>query len=171
MPSEPRPLTEPVLCCGAPAAAGLDRLLGRFGLAWGAVEPGHPIPGSYWGDSEAGLIAACVYARPDTPVHSVLHEACHYVCMDARRRGALDTNAGGDYAEENGVCYLQILLADELPGIGCGRMMADMDAWGYTFRLGSARAWFEQDAEDARQWLRGHGLIDENDRPTWRLRA
>jgi hypothetical protein len=24
-----------------------------------------------------------------------------------------------------------------------------LDAWGYTFRLGSARAWFERDAEDA----------------------
>ena len=24
-----------------------------------------------------------------------------------------------------------------------------MDAWGYTFRLGSARAWFENDADDA----------------------
>ena len=31
--------------------------------------------------------------------------------------------------------------------------MADMDAWGYTFRLGSAHAWFEHDAEDAREFL------------------
>ena len=67
--------------------------------------------------------------------------------MDAGRRRGLDTDAGGDYDEENAVCYLQILLADELPGFGRARMMADMDAWGYSFRLGSAQAWFERDAE------------------------
>lgn len=39
------------------------------------------------------------------------------------------------------------------------------DGWGYHYRLGSARAWFEQDAEDARAWLRRHGLIDAEDRP------
>ena len=33
----------------------------------------------------------------------------------------LDTDAGGDYDEENGVCYLQILLADEIPGFGRAR--------------------------------------------------
>jgi len=36
--------------------------------------------------------------------------------------------------------------------------MSDMDAWGYTFRLGSALAWFEHDADDARAWLRARGL-------------
>jgi hypothetical protein len=100
----------------------------------------------------------------------VLHEACHYVCMAPGRRAALDTDAGGDYAEENGVCYLQVLLADELPEVGRARMFADMDAWGYSFRLGSARAWFEADAEDAREWLRRHHIIDAADRPTWSLR-
>jgi hypothetical protein len=49
-------------------------------------------------------------------------------------------------------------------------MFADMDAWGYSFRLGSARAWFERDAEDARDWLIARGLIDSNDAPTWRCR-
>jgi hypothetical protein len=38
-------------------------------------------------------------------------------------------------------------------------LLADMDAWGYTFRLGSARRWFEQDAEDARQFLAQRGLL------------
>jgi hypothetical protein len=36
--------------------------------------------------------------------------------------------------------------------------MQDMDAWGYSFRLGSTAAWFEADAEDARDWLRERGL-------------
>jgi hypothetical protein len=51
------------------------------------------------------------------------------------------------------------------------RMMQDMDAWGYSFRLGSTRAWYEQDADDARDWLILHQLIDPTGRPTWQLRA
>jgi hypothetical protein len=91
--------------------------------------------------------------------------------MAPQRRAALDTDAGGDYDEENAVCYLQVLLSDELPGFGRDRMFADMDAWGYSFRLGSARAWFENDAEDARAWLHAQRLVDSRDRPAWRLRA
>jgi len=129
------------------------------------------LPGSYWGDSEAGLRANVLYVRADTPLHSLLHELSHYVCMSPARRASLDRDAGGDDAEECAVCYLQILLADELPVLGRERMFADMDAWGYTFRLGSSRAWFEQDAADARDWLRENGLIDDRLRPTFRLKA
>ncbi len=145
-------------------------LLDRLGLALCLVADEAAIPGSWWGEREAGLRGTGLHARRDTPLHSVLHEACHFVCMTAARRAALDTDAGGDYDEENGVCYLQVLLADELPGFGRARMFADMDAWGYSFRLGSARAWFETDADDARAWLLGHGLVDESGRPSWRLR-
>lgn len=137
----------------------LQRLLSRHGLSIRMVRPGEEIPGSFWGDEEAGLIGGDVVVRPDTPLHSLLHEACHYICMDDERRAGLDTDAGGDYDEENAVCYLQILLADEIPGFGRHRMMEDMDAWGYSFRLGSARAWFEQDAADAREWLLSRGII------------
>ncbi len=91
--------------------------------------------------------------------------------MDDSRRDQLDKDAGGDCDEENGVCYLQIVLAGELPGVGRERMFRDMDAWGYTFRLGSARAWFEQDADDARAWLVDRGVIDNDARPTWRRRT
>ncbi len=91
-----------------------------------------------------------LFARLDTPVHSVLHEASHYVCMTPERRAGLDRDAGGDDPEESAVCYLQILLADALDEVGSERLMQDMDAWGYSFRLGSTRAWFEGDAEDAR---------------------
>jgi hypothetical protein len=41
-----------------------------------------------------------------------------------------------------------------------------MDEWGYTFRLGSAAAWFENDAQDARLWLEQQGLIDAAGMPT-----
>lgn len=140
-------------------AAAVRALLARHGLELVVVPAGDAIPGSYWGESEAGLIGSRVYARPDTPVHSALHEACHAICMDDARRAALATDAGGDFDEENAVCYLQIVLADALPGVGRERLMADMDAWGYTFRLGSARAWFEHDAADAAAWLRLRGLL------------
>ena len=148
----------------------LSHLLHRFGLVIEYVPQSDPVPGSFWGDEEAGLINNRLLVRADTPVHSILHEACHYICMDSERRSGLDTDAGGDYDEENGVCYLQILLADELPGFGSARMMQDMDSWGYSFRMGSARAWFEGDAEDAQEWLTGHGLIDQAGCPTFKLR-
>lgn len=131
----------------------LDDLLRHYGLRLHEVAAGQPIPGSFWGDEEAGLIEHAVYARPDTPLHSILHESGHAICMDASRRSQLHTDAGGDDAEECAVCYLQILLADALPALGRARMWADMDCWGYSFRLGSAQAWFERDADDARQWL------------------
>lgn len=120
--------------------------------------PGDTIRGSFWGDEEAGLVGNELHLRADTPVHSVLHEACHFICMDPARRAGLDTNAGGDYEEENAVCYLQILLADHVAGFGREKAMSDMDAWGYSFRLGSAKAWFERDAEDAEEWLQKRGL-------------
>jgi hypothetical protein len=137
----------------------LRQLLVPRGLEPVRVGAGEPIPGSYWGAPEAGLQGNRLYLAPDTPVHSALHEACHFLCMDPERRRTLDRDAGGDVAEENAVCYLQILLADHLPGMGRDRMLADMDAWGYTFRLGSARRWFEEDAADARAWLEARGLL------------
>ena len=154
---------------------GIDRvalglLLDRYGLSMALVAPEEVIPGSYWGEREAGLIGSKIYLRLDTPVHSVLHEAAHFICMSAERRAGLDTDAGGEYAEENGVCYLQIVLSDYLPNVGRERMFRDMDAWGYTFRLGSARAWFHEDADDARRWLARHGIVDSGDRPTYASR-
>lgn len=155
--------------------SGVDRvavalLLHRYGLDLTLVAPNEVIPGSYWGDSEAGLQGGRLYARLDTPIHSILHEACHYICMSPERRVGLDRDAGGDDAEENAVCYLQVLLADELPGVGRDRLFADMDAWGYSFRLGSSRAWFERDAEDARLWLERFGVIDCAGKPTGAVR-
>ena len=149
----------------------LVRLLAQFGMIIRQEPEGLPIPGSFWGDEEAGLIGNTLVLRPDTPLHSILHEACHYICMDEDRRNGLNTDAGGDYDEENAVCCLQILLADELPNFGRDKMMADMDTWGYTFRLGSARAWFERDADDAWEWLLGHGLITRTGEPIFRTRG
>ena len=142
--------------------SSLHELLSSYGMQLQLVEQGVRIPGSYWQDPEAGLISNTLYVRNDTPVHSALHETCHYICMDEERRRQLDTDAGGGYEEENGVCYLQILLSDRIPEMGRERMFLDMDEWGYSFRLGSAEAWFEQDAEDAEMWLRQRGLLPDS---------
>ncbi|MBO9664819.1 hypothetical protein [Dokdonella sp.] len=137
----------------------VDALLARHSLRLARVERDAPIPGSYWGEPEAGVIAHTVYARDDTPVHSLLHEACHLIVAPTERRATIHTDASDSQAEEDATCYLQILLADQLPGVGGERLMRDMDAWGYTFRLGSTRAWFERDAEDARRWLAQRDLL------------
>lgn len=134
-------------------------LLAQHGLELVRVEDGAPIPGSYWGEPEAGVIASKVYARADTPAHSLLHEACHLLVADPARRASIHTDASDSLEEEDATCYLQILLADALAGFGRERALADMDMWGYSFRLGSARAWFEQDAADARTFLLARGLL------------
>ncbi len=148
----------------------LELLLERYGLELTLVAPQEVIPGSYWGEREAGLIGSKLFVRWDTPLHSVLHECAHYVCMTPERRAGLDTDAGGDDAEENAVCYLQILLGAGLRNVGRERLCRDMDDWGYTFRLGSAAAWFAEDAADARQWLERHDLIDAHERVTHAVR-
>jgi hypothetical protein len=147
----------------------LDRLtkrLASYNLRLEKLAAEQEIPGSYWGGSEAGLIAATLYARPDTPVHSILHEASHFICATPERRATLLRDAGSDDAEECAVCYLQIVLADELPDVGRATLMSDMDDWGYSFRFGSTREWFERDAADALAWLRANKIVDADGRVT-----
>lgn len=131
-------------------AAGL---LARYGLHLARIPAGEAIPGSFWGEREAGVIGSRVYARDDTPLHSLLHEACHLIVIPPPLRARVHTDASDSQFEEDATCYLQLLLADALPGFGIARAFADMDHWGYSFRLGSAQAWFERDAQDAAQFL------------------
>lgn len=142
--------------------AATSALLARYGLRLQRVADGEPIPGSYWGEREAGIIGCTVYARDDTPVHSLLHETGHLIVLPPERRAHVHTDATDSVPEEDAVCVLQGLLGDALPGVGRERIWTDMDAWGYTFRLGSAQAYVERDAEDAWCWLQAHGLIDEH---------
>jgi hypothetical protein len=165
----------PAAAANTVALAALDRrevlaLLQWYGVRLAEVASAEPIPGSYWGEAEAGLVGNVVYVRADTPAHSFLHELCHYVCMDEARRARVATDAGGDDDEECGVCYLQVLLAERLTGFGSARCLADMDAWGYSFREGSASAWFEGDGAHAREWLAAHALVDDGRGPTGRVR-
>ena len=145
-------------------------MLSRYDIDLVRQEPEVAINGSYWGDSEAGIIGRTVYVRADTPIHSLLHETSHLICMTEDRRSSLDRDAGGDDLEESAVCYLQILLADHILGVGRDRLMLDMDAWGYSFRLGNTRAWFESDAEDAAEFLMNHGLMSASGEVTFQLR-
>jgi len=162
--------TDSVLRMAEVGLTPVENFLSAYGLSIKTVAQDEEIPGSFWGDEEAGLIGNELIVRTDTPLHSILHETCHYICLDKTRREAVHTDAGGDYDEENAVCYLQILLADHIDDFGRDRMFLDMDRWGYTFRLGSARAWFEHDAEDALAWLLKHGLVNPQQQPCWTLR-
>ncbi len=163
-----------VLRLSALPRGALDELVARYGLSLEWVTPGEPIPGSFWGDDEAGIIGETLYVRPDTAVHSALHEFAHIVCMDEARRAAAHTDAGSDDVEEEAVCYLQILMADHLKGFGRERALADMQAWGYTFRVGSPGDWFVRDADRAVEWLLNQGLVRQTNEalePTFRPRG
>ncbi len=160
----------PVLTVADIGPEAIDALLNRFDLAAEYVSQGQAIAGSFWGEPEAGIIGKRVFVREDTPVHSLLHEFCHLICMNDERRAHLHRDAGSDDLEEAAVCYLQVVLADYLPGVGRERLARDMDAWGYSFRLGSTLRWFEEDAGDAFDWLVEHRVLDPSGRPLFRLR-
>ena len=145
-------------------------LLKQFDLELFLEESDSAITGSFWGDSEAGIVGRSVYVRADTPIHSLLHETCHILCMTEERRSGLDRDAGGSDLEEAAVCYLQVILADSIEGVGRDRLMLDMDEWGYSFRLGNTQDWFQRDAEDAREFLINHGLLSSAGDVTFRLR-
>ncbi|SYZ54130.1 hypothetical protein CPBF426_22590 [Xanthomonas arboricola pv. juglandis] len=150
-----------MLCVGDIGLDAPTALLSGYGLRLHRVDAGAPIPGSFWGEPEAGIIGCDVYVRDDTPVHSLLHEAGHLIVLPADKRAAVHTDATDSVDEEDATCYLQILLAEQLPGVGSARLMTDMDTWGYTYRLGSTRAWFEQDADNARSWLLARNLLPQ----------
>ncbi len=165
-----QPASADVLVVGDIDIGEIRSLLRRYGLELVLQDAGEAITGSFWGDSEAGIVGRTVYARSDTPVHSLLHETCHVICMDGERRTGLDRDAGGDNLEEAAVCYLQVVLADFVGGVGSQRLMQDMDAWGYSFRLGSTRTWWHEDADDACEWLRDEGLLTAAGEPVFTLR-
>jgi len=150
--------------------ANFSQLLAKFGIEVCYLHMNEEIPGSYWGAPEAGIIKNQLFVRPDTPVHSALHESCHFICMDEYRRNNLHTDTGGDYDEENAVCYLQIMLAEKIPGLNQMMLCKDMDEWGYTFRLGSAKRWYLKDADDALKWLQRKNILSHNQQVTWKVR-
>ncbi|MBP3194486.1 MAG: hypothetical protein J6M05_02315 [Cardiobacteriaceae bacterium] len=140
----------------------LCNLLLKFGLKTEFVADGADIPGTYWGEPEAGLISDTLFVRRDTPVHSALHEAAHWICMDDKRRRNLHTEAGGTVMEECAVNWLQILLAEELSDVGRENMLADMTAWKYSYREGSVYAWLKGDGLEARDWLIEKQIINKD---------
>lgn len=148
----------------------LTALLHRYQLRLVQVAANADIPHSFWGAPEAGRLRSTLYARADTPIHSILHEACHYICMPSRQRGQPHIDAKGSTAEENASCYLQIILADYIPNLNRHILMYDMDCWGYSFRLGSAARWFFADSEQTHRWLIDRNILTHDGTPSWKLR-
>lgn len=146
------------------------KVLNRYNLVLNTVASHTDIPYSFWGAPEAGRKNNQLYVRADTPLHSILHEASHYVCMSQNQRCLDSYDTGVSVFEENATCFLQILLSDHICGYNRAQHMQDMDNWGYSFRLISANAWFQQDAEDTRQWLQNYNIIDKCCSITWKLR-
>ena len=149
----------------------LRPILDRYQLSLTMVSSDHDIPHSFWGAPEAGRHQSTLFARDDTPIHSILHEMAHFICMSPAQRHSDSHDAGGSTLIENACCYLQIILSDHIPSFSQSIHMHDMDSWGYNFRLGSTARWFYADSDDAREWLQSHSLIDQHCQPTWKLRS
>jgi hypothetical protein len=143
--------------------SALEACLSQLAVTPLWIPDGAAIPGSYWGAPEAGIHNQRLMVRQDTPLHSLLHEAGHLACANLLGRHLTVSDSGSDDEEECAVCYLQVLLTDSLPPPASReRLFADMNAWGYSFRQGSAERWFHGDGEDARRWLADRGLISAN---------
>lgn len=152
-------------------ARSVKDLLNHYGIKVNCFDNHTDIPHSFWGNPEAGRLNEQLYIRGDTPIHSVLHEACHYICMPAVQRAVELADAKGTVDEENATCYLQIILAEHIGGYSRTQILKDMDDWGYSFRLGSAYAWFTRDAHETKQWLINKQIINQQEAPTWKLRG
>jgi hypothetical protein len=90
--------------------------MARYGLELRIQADDQSITGSYWGDREAGIVGHTVFVRNDTPIHSLLHESCHVICMTSERRERLETDAGGGDLEEAAFAW-----AIQLPGLSVMR--------------------------------------------------
>ena len=58
-----------VITCAELPAKALQQLLRAYDLEVIEVSETDTLPGSFWGDPEAGLIGNRLYVRPATPVH------------------------------------------------------------------------------------------------------
>lgn len=147
-------------------------LLDKYHLGLTVVEKGSDIPHSFWGAPEAGRLQSELFAREDTPLHSIMHELAHYVCMTNLQRNSGAIDAGGSALIEDACCYLQILWSDAYGPTKFNKHihLHDMDQWGYSFRLGSATRWFYADSDDARNWLFQNNIINHLNEPTWEMR-
>lgn len=157
-------------CVNNTSSADLTALLAHYQLQLIQVADDEDIPHSFWGTPEAGRLGSTLYIRTDTPIHSLLHEACHYICMPQTQRRQSHIDAKGSTLEENACCYLQIILADYIPQLNRHILMYDMDCWGYSFRLGSTARWFFADSEETRQWLITQKILTSANTPSWNLR-
>ncbi len=153
------------------SSESIKHLLGHYGIRLHCLQFDMDIPYSFWGEPEAGRLGENLYLRDDTPIHSILHESAHYVCMPEQQRHNAEVDAKGSAMEENATCYLQVLLSNHIHGYSRKQLMKDMDDWGYSFRFGSTHDWFTKDAKEVKDWLISHNLITDRNEVTWQLRA
>ncbi|MEM7019699.1 MAG: hypothetical protein AAF512_20470 [Pseudomonadota bacterium] len=145
-------------------------VLDKYQLKLNIIHENSAIPHSFWGSPEAGRFKSQLYARKDTPLHSILHESAHYVCMTKEQRLCPEIDAGGSALIEDACCFLQILWSDYVENFSRHVHLDDMNQWGYSFRLGSSSRWFYADAGDAREWLIQQNIINPQNEPTWEMR-
>ena len=92
--------------------------------------------------------------------------------MSEERRKCLDRDAGGDDLEEAAVCYLQMLLADHLPGCRSRPADAGHGQPGVTVSGSAIRAAGSSRTLATRvDWLLDNGLISSADNPLFILRT
>ena len=156
-----KPLLQTPLTCCCLRDIGFDdvaALLARYGLAARARRRRRADPRQLLGRTRSRPDRPRVHARDDTPVHSLLHEAAHLIVLPPERaRRAYRRHRFGRGRRRR---LRAAVAARRRPARRRPRaLMADMDAWGYTFRLGSARAYFERDAEDAGPGCSARGLV------------
>ena len=88
-----------MLCFEKTNTASLRSVLSLYGIKLIEVAVNLPIPYSFWGTPEAGRIKNKLYVRGDTPIHSILHETCHFVCMSKKQRNLDIFDAKGSFEE------------------------------------------------------------------------
>ncbi len=64
-------LCETVLAVPDVPLASIEALLARYDLTLQLQADNEAITGSFWGDSEAGIVGQTVFVRNDTSVHSL----------------------------------------------------------------------------------------------------
>ena len=77
----------------------IREVLNQFGLVLNCVASSTEIPYSFWGTPKAGRKYNPLFIHFDTHLHSILHEASHYVSMPQIRRSHDSHDASGGILE------------------------------------------------------------------------
>jgi len=140
--------------------------LDRYGLSLHLVAPDEVIPARI-GASARRADGIQIFARLDTAGAFGAARGRPFYLHDAGTARRLGYRCRRRSCGRECVCYLQIILAQSLPNVGRERMCRDMDEWAIRSGWEAPRSGSIQDAEDARDWLMRHGVLDSQSRPTY----